>query len=172
MTGVPVLTTERLTLRAPRLSDFEPYMAFFASERSIHEGGPLSRIETWREFAAAIGCWTIRGYGVWAIEDRATGAWLGEAGLFHPDYYPEAELGWTLAPEAEGKGVAHEAALAARDWAWRVAGLRTLVSYIAPANARSIRLAERLGAAPDPEAAQPDDDPCLVYRHPGPEARQ
>ena len=169
MTDVPVLTTERLTLRAPRLADFEPYAAFFASERSVHEGGPLDRVETWREFAAAIGGWTLRGYGVWSVEDRETGAYLGETGLFHPDYYPEAELGWTLIPEAEGKGFAHEAALAARGWAYDIAGMATLVSYIAPANARSIRLAERLDARPDPDAVRPEHDPCVVYRHPAPE---
>jgi RimJ/RimL family protein N-acetyltransferase len=171
MTAIPILTTERLTLRAPRLSDFEPYAAFFASERSVHEGGPLDRVQSWREFATAIAAWTLHGYGVWSIEDRETGAYLGETGLFHPDYYPEAELGWTLIPEAEGKGVAHEAALAARDWAYGVAGISTLVSYIAPANDRSIRLAERLGARRDPDAARPDDDPCLVYRHAPPEVR-
>ena len=169
MTEVPVLTTERLTLRAPRLADFEPYAAFFASPRSVHEGGPMSRFDSWREFATGIGGWTLRGYGVWSIEDRTSRTYLGETGIFHPDYYPEPELGWTLTPEAEGKGIAREAALAARGWAYGVAGIATLVSYIAPANARSIRLAERLGARPDADAAQPDNDPCLVYRHPAPE---
>ncbi len=171
MTAAPTLSTDRLTLRAPRLEDFEPYAAFFASERSVHEDGPLDRREAWREFATSAACWALRGYGVWSIEETATGTWLGEAGLFHPDYYPEPEIGWTLTPEAEGRGVAQEAARAARDWAYGTAGLTTLVSYIGSANARSIRLAERLGARLDPAAARPAHDPCLVYRHPDPEAR-
>jgi RimJ/RimL family protein N-acetyltransferase len=70
---------------------------------------------------------------------------------------------------SEGKGVAYEAALAARAYAYKTVKLATLVSYISPRNARSIRLAERLGARLDPDAAYPEDDPCLVYRHPGPE---
>ncbi len=171
MSAVPTLRTTRLTLRAPRLEDFEPYAAFFASDRATHEGGPYGRREAWREFAASTACWALRGYGVWSIEDTATGDWLGETGLFHPDYYPEPEIGWTLTADAEGQGYAQEAARAARNWAYDAAGLETLVSYIAPANARSIRLAERLGAWRDDAARQPVDDPCLVYRHPGPEAR-
>lgn len=171
MTCAPTLATDRLTLRAPRLEDFEPYAAFFASDRSIHEDGPLDRRDAWREFATSTACWALRGYGVWSIEETATGAWLGEAGIYHPDYYPEAEIGWTLAAGAEGRGVAQEAARMARDWAHEVAGLTTLVSYIGPGNARSIRLAERLGARLDADAPRPAHDPCLVFRHPAPESR-
>lgn len=172
MTDVPVLRTGRLTLRAPRLADFDAYAAFFASERSVHEDGPYDRREAWREFATSTACWSLRGYGVFSIEDTASGAYLGEAGLYHPDYFPEPEIGWTLVAEAEGRGIAHEAAEAARAWAYRTRGLATLVSYIGRRNARSIRLAERLGARLDADAPHPEGDPCLVYRHPGPEALQ
>lgn len=168
----PVIETGRLILRGPRVEDFEPFAAFFASPRSIHEDGPLSRREAWREFASSTAGWTLRGYGTWSIEERTSGTWLGEVGIYHPDYYPEAEIGWTLAEAAEGRGIAEEAARAARDWAWEARGLTRLVSYIAPANTRSIRLAGRLGARRDPEAAHPADDPCLVYRHPDPEAKR
>jgi RimJ/RimL family protein N-acetyltransferase len=165
---IPTLTTRELTLRAPALADFEPYAAFWASQRSVHEGGPRGRHEAWRDFACDVAAWTLRGFGVWTVADRA-GAALGWVGLFQPDHYPEPEIGWTLAPEAEGRGVAFAAAVAARDWAYRARGLTTLVSYIDPANARSIRLAERLGARPDPAAARPEPGD-LVYRHPGPGA--
>lgn len=170
MTGAPVIETERLVLRAPRLDDFEAYAAFFASPRSVHEDGPKDRAEAWREFATSAATWALRGYGPWSITDRAGGGYLGEAGFFHPDYYPEPEIGWTLMEGFEGRGFAHEAARAARDWGYRRFGWTTLVSYIDPGNARSIRLAERLGARPDAEAPRPATDPdCLVYRHPGPE---
>ena len=165
----PTLTTERLTLRAPRLADFAPYAAFFASDRSRYENGPLSRGAAWKEFASATGQWVLKGYGGLSIEDRATGNYLGEIGIFHPANFPEPELGWTLVPEAEGRGIAFEAALALRTWAYATLQTSTLVSYIDPANVRSVRLAERLGAVRDPDAAHPDDDPCLVFRHPGPE---
>ena len=167
--AVPVLETERLRLRAPELSDFPAYAAFFASERAVHERGPMDERGAWREFCAALACWSLRGFGAWSATDRGTGAYFGEVGLFQPIEYPEPEIGWMVVPESEGRGVAHEAALAVRRWAYGALGLTTLVSYIAPENARSIRLAERLGAWRDREA--PTIDPGdLVYRHPGPEA--
>lgn len=165
---IPVLATERLVLRGPALADFAAYAEFFASPRSGYEDGPLTRGPAWKEFASATGQWLLRGYGAWSIEERATGAYVGETGIFHPAHYPEPELGWTVMAAFEGRGYAFEAARAARGWAHGSLGLATLVSYIDPRNARSIRLAERLGAMPDPAAAMPDLDPCVVYRHPGP----
>ena len=169
MTAIPVLTTERLTLRAPRLADFEPYAAFFASARAGLERGRKDRAGAWKEFATVAGQWVLYGHGGFSIEERTTGVYLGEAGVFHEDGYPEPELGWMVVAEAEGKGIAHEAALEVRRWAYGALGLDTLVSYIDPANARSIRLAERLGAVRDLDASAPDPDD-LVYRHPGPDA--
>lgn len=167
----PRLQTERLVLRAPALADFAAYAAFFASPRSGYEDGPLARGPAWREFASAAGQWMLKGYGAWSIEERATGAYAGEVGIFHPAHFPEPEIGWTLMAPFEGRGLAHEAALAARAWAYAALGLETLVSYVAPGNARSIRLAERLGARLDPDAPYPDDDPCLVFRNPCPVER-
>jgi RimJ/RimL family protein N-acetyltransferase len=166
---LPVLHTARLTLRPPRLTDFEPYAAFFASDRAELERGKRDRAGAWKEFSTVAGQWLLRGYGGFSIEDRAAGDYLGEVGVFHEDSYPEPELGWMVIAAAEGRGIAHEAALAVRRWAYRALGLTTLVSYIDPANARSIRLAKRLGATRDDTALSPDPGD-LVYRHPGPEA--
>jgi RimJ/RimL family protein N-acetyltransferase len=132
-------------------------------------GGPVDRVGAWKMFAMGVAQWVLSGFGVWSVEDRATGAYCGDVGLLHPAHYPEIELGWTLVAEAEGRGIACEAAVAARDWAYATLGLKTLVSYIDPENARSIRLAERLGARPDASADRPEPGD-LVYRHPGPSA--
>ncbi len=167
---IPTLTTDRLILRAPSLADFGPFAAHCASPRAVFEDGPLTRAAAWREFASAAGQWLLRGYGAFSIEDRKGGGYLGESGIFHPPHYPEPEIGWTVMAGAEGKGIAFEAASAVRDWAYGSLRLGGLVSYIAEGNARSIALARRLGARLDPAAPQPVDDPCLVYRHPGPEA--
>ena len=167
---IPVLETERLVLRAPRLADFEPYAAYFASGRALLERGRQDRAGAWKEFSAVAGQWLLRGYGGFSIEDRETGAYLGEAGIFHEDFYPEPEIGWMVTDGAEGRGIAFEAARAVRDWAYASLGLGTLVSYIDPGNTRSIRLAERLGAVRDDDAERPVGDECLVYRHPAPEA--
>jgi RimJ/RimL family protein N-acetyltransferase len=171
MTAIPTLETARLILRAPRAADFPGYAAFYASERSIYEDGPLSRVASWKEFAAAAAGWVLRGHGSLTIEERATRRYAGEVGIYHLANYPEPEIGWMVVREAEGRGIAHEAAQALRAWAYDRLGWTTLVSYIDPANARSIRLAERLGARLDPAAVRPEGESCLVYRHPGPEGR-
>jgi RimJ/RimL family protein N-acetyltransferase len=167
MTAVPRLGTGRLVLRAPRLADFEPYAGFYGSERSVWEDGPLSRALAWKEFATAAAGWLLRGFGPFSVEERASGDYLGEVGLYQPAHYPEPEIGWMLTAGAEGRGFAHEAAGAVLAWARASLGLATLVSYISPGNRRSIRLAERLGAVADPAAPSCGPD-AAVWRYPGP----
>jgi RimJ/RimL family protein N-acetyltransferase len=169
---IPVLTTERLTLRAPALRDFEATAAFLGSERAAMMGGPLDRLGAWRSLAASLGHWELRGYGMWAVEETRTGGFLGQVGLFDPEGWIAREIGWWLAaPESEGRGFAREAALAARRYAYDIAGWREAFSVIHPENHRSIRLAERLGATLDREQAIPGGAIRRVYRHPAPEAR-
>ena len=110
------------------------------------------------------------GFGPFSVEDRETGAYLGEAGIHQPQSYPEPELGWFVLPEAEGRGIAAEAARAIMLWARQSFGWDRLMNYIHADNVRSIALAERLGAIRDDSAAHPGDTHCLVYRHPKPEA--
>jgi RimJ/RimL family protein N-acetyltransferase len=167
---IPVLHTERLTLRGPRREDFAPYAVFWASDRSVYEGGPRDARGAWEDFSAGFGLWTLAGYGTWSVEERATGRFAGIVGMYHPIHFPEPEIGWAVIEDAEGRGIAREAAVATRDWVYANTGLTTLVSYIDPRNARSIRLAQRLGAWHDTRAATPDNGD-LVMRHPGPEGR-
>lgn len=163
---IPRLETARLILRAPRVEEFEAYCALVASDRAVHMF-QLDRPAAWKEFAAEIGHWPLFGFGTWHVERKADGALVGSVGLLKHDTHPEIEIGWHLYDGFEGQGYAFEAATAARDWAYRHCGLATLVSYIDPANARSIALAERLGAVPDASAQRPEPSD-LVYRHPAP----
>jgi RimJ/RimL family protein N-acetyltransferase len=169
-TVAPTLTTDRLVLRAHRLEDFAPIAALFETDRSRYMDGPRKPAEVWRGFAGDVGQWPLLGYGAWAITLR-DGTYVGQVGLNRPLDFPEDELGWLVFDGYEGRGYAYEAAVAARDFAFGAAGLKTLVSYIDPDNTRSLRLAERLGAVRDPSAATPNGDPCLVYRHPNPRAK-
>jgi RimJ/RimL family protein N-acetyltransferase len=124
---IPVLATDRRTLRGPVREDGEACAAVFAD--------PV----------------------------RATGPDCGDVGLLHPPRDPEPEIGWT--PEAEGRGIAFEAATAARARA-HLAGT-SLASRVDPGNARSIRLgARREGAAP---GDVPGD---IVFRLARPEPRR
>lgn len=163
----PVLETERLNLRPHVAGDFDRLVEIYATERSRFIGGPLERKSVWRGFAGDVGQWALLGFGAWAIEVRESGAYVGQVALNFPEHFPERELGWIVWQEFEGRGYAMEAALRAREFAYRELGWSTLVSYIDPQNTRSIKLAERIGAKIDPDAAAPDGDACLVYRHPG-----
>jgi RimJ/RimL family protein N-acetyltransferase len=161
---IPVLETERLRLRAPDLTDFEHWAAFFASPRSAMERGPMGRRDAWRTWAGDAAGWVLRGYGPWGVEERENGRYLGEVGIYQPDSYPEAELGWFVVPEAEGKGIAFEAANRVLDWARESTSWTRLVNYIDPSNTRSIALALRLGGKRD--GTLPSEDPGdVVIRH-------
>lgn len=161
----PVIETERLVLRMPEAADLPAWTAFFATERSRYVGGPGDAAKAWRVFASIAGHWTIRGYGIFVLTRRGTGEPVGTVGPWHPGDWPEAEIGWALwSLAAERQGYAAEAARAVITHAHRDLGWDTAVSYIDPTNARSIRLAERLGARLDAAADRPDAAD-LVYRH-------
>lgn len=161
----PVLKTARLLLRPPQLSDFKAFADFHASPRSASIGGPLNRNDAYGDFSSAAGQWLLKGYGFWEIIDRETGANIGRAGIYHPDFWPEPELGWMLYGDGhEGRGIAQEAALAARDGAAFHFGITAPMSSIEASNTRSIRLAERIGARPDGEWETPYG-PMLRFRH-------
>ncbi|MEM8632602.1 MAG: GNAT family N-acetyltransferase [Pseudomonadota bacterium] len=168
--AAPVLETGRTRLRPLQPSDFEPYAAFLASERSIHMDGPVSRDTAWCWFCNDTAHWPLFGYGALMIE--VGGETAGQVGLTHGIRFPEHELGWFLYDGYQGKGYATEAAAALRAYAYATAGLRSIVSYCSAENAGSIAVAERLGAVLDPDAPRPEGDDCLVFRHPAPEALQ
>ena len=162
----PTLHTERLTLRAHTASDLEALCDLFETERSAYMGGPIARKAAWRWIASEVAMWELMGHGSWGIETK-DGTFLGQIGILKPPHFTEAEIGWTLLEEAEGKGYATEAAKAVLAWGWGN-GFDTLVSYIDPGNARSIALATRLGATRDEDAILPEgetDDETHVYRH-------
>lgn len=170
MTGttihIPTLETERLRLRAPRASDLDAYAAFRASERARVLGGPYTRAQAFEQLGELIGHWHLRGFGRWMVADRGSDAPLGVVGLFFPEDWPEPEIAWSVFDEAEGKGVAHEAALAARDYAYATLGWSSVVSLVAPDNARSAALARRLGAKVEGQHPHPLFGPLDIWRHP------
>ncbi|TCO74248.1 GNAT family N-acetyltransferase [Rhodovulum euryhalinum] len=170
MTAIPTIRTARLTLRAPGPQDVAPMAAFYASERSRFVGGPKDAEGAWRQLAAEIGHWTLRGYGHWIVEETATGTACGMVGLWNPEGWPEPELGWDLFDGFEGRGYATEAALAAREHAYGTLGWRTAISLVHPENTASARVADRLGARPDSTFTHPAFGTVLIYRHPVPEA--
>jgi len=165
---IPTLTTERLTLRAPQASDFDVYAEFCASDRSRGVGGPYNREQSFARLTAIIGHWHLRGFGRWLVADRETDEPLGTVGPMAPTDWPEPEIAWTLFASAEGRGIAYEAALAARDYVYDVLNWPTVISCTVPDNHRSIALAKRMGAVQEPSFQHPTIGELLVWRHPAP----
>lgn len=165
---IPTLETATLRLRAPTATDFEAYAAFRASERTRIVGGPYSRAQAFEQLAAIVGHWHLRGFGRWMVADRATDAPLGIVGPFHPEGWPEPEIAWSVFDAAEGRGIAAEAARAARAHVYDTLGWSTVISAVDPANTRSVRLAERLGCVRDGSFEHPVHGHLDIWRHPAP----
>ncbi len=163
MTTAPVITTANTRLRPHRIEDMEAFEAFFKSPRAAHMDVPENRTHLWYGFASEVGSWALCGWGGWAVETH-DGALAGQVAITQPPHFPELELGWILFDGFEGRGLAYEAAGAARDYCFGTLKAPTLVSYIEAANTRSRALAERLGAKLDP-AAETYDAADVVYRH-------
>ena len=161
----PVIVGERVILRPHRASDIDAIAALYEGDRAAYIGGQQSRATVWRWLGYDAGQWGLLGFGSWAVDDLKSGQFAGQVALNKPVNFPEIELGWLVFDAFEGCGLAFEAAVLARRFGFEELGIDTIVSYIAPENQRSIRLAERLGAVIDPGALTPDGDACLVYRH-------
>ncbi|MDG1368872.1 MAG: GNAT family N-acetyltransferase [Paracoccaceae bacterium] len=167
---IPELETDRLRLRAPHLDDWPVMCEFFASDRAKFVGGPMTAEQTWRGLATETGHWALRGFGRWALEEKATGKFIGNCGLWEPDGFPEMELGWDLMAGATGKGYATEAGAAARALAYNALGRTTVISMIAPGNDGSKAVATRLGAAFEKMFSHVTFGDVEIWRHPTPEA--
>lgn len=173
LTGITTLTTTRLTLRGPKTSDFDTFAACVASPRARFIGGPMDHSLAWRAFCHLTGHWVHRGYSTFVFADKETDAPLGMAGPWFPEGWPEPEIAWTVwDAAAEGKGLAFEAATAARDWAYSALGWKTAISLISVDNARSAALAARMGAAPESLFTHPVYGAMQIHRHPSPKAIQ
>jgi RimJ/RimL family protein N-acetyltransferase len=114
--------------------------------------------------ATLLGHWDLRGYGVWAVEDAATGELIGRAGLLHPEGWPDAELNWIIKPSMRGRGLATEAARAALDFAFDQLGFDRVISLIRPENPASGQVAVKLGGSLD-ETIDFMNSPMHVFRY-------
>jgi RimJ/RimL family protein N-acetyltransferase len=148
VSAVPQVETERLLLRGWRESDTDAWAELCSDDevmRSLGREGGVSVGDAWREMAMLAGHWTLKGFGHWALELRASRELVGRAGLLHPPDWPGLELGWTVARPHWGNGYAGEAARAAMEWARAELGADHLISLIPDGNHRSQRVAEKLG---------------------------
>jgi RimJ/RimL family protein N-acetyltransferase len=143
-----VLETPRLLLRPPRSEDFEGWAALMSDpEAARFIGGVQPRSLAWRGLMAMAGSWTLQGFGMFSVIEKATGRWIGRIGPWRPVDWPGDEVGWGLARASWGRGYALEAASAAMGWAFDALDWPEVIHVIHPANARSAALARRLGSA-------------------------
>lgn len=174
----PTLRTERLLLRRWRAADAEPFAQLNADPRVMeHFPATLSRTESDALIERMEGCFRANGFGAWAVEFPGSIALAGFVGLWPQNseelaFAPAVEIGWRLATEAWGRGIASEAARAALDFGFGELGLDEVVSFTTAGNARSRAVMERLGMRRDPSedflhpSLPPDDAlaPHVLYR--------
>ena len=167
---IPTLTTDRLVLRPFRGGDLDAHAAMNADPRIMQYIGEVQdRAAAFRTLCAYLGHWFLRGYGPWAVEERATGAFVGRAGLTRFEPWTDVEVGYALVPSAWGKGYASEVAARSLRYAHEVVGARGVTSHVLAGNAAAVRVAERLGAKYAFDADQRvKDTPVRVYVYPDP----
>ncbi|WP_374622062.1 GNAT family N-acetyltransferase [Devosia sp.] len=150
---IPTLETERLILRPHRLADFDAYVEMWADPDVVRfiGGKPFDRESSWSRFLRHFGVWQLMGFGFFAIEEKETGHFVGEAG-FHdlrrnlvPSLEGTLEAGWALNSGGQGWGYATEAMSAAIGWAGTAFAGQRMTCIINPDNLPSIRVAGRLG---------------------------
>ena len=163
------LETERLLLRMWVLDDFESYAQMSADPEVMRflapAGKPMTRFDIWRTFSALVGHWHLRGFGMFAVIERNSGNLIGRIGPWHPEGWPDFEVGWTLHKDYWGHGYATEAVKACLRFSFLELGRSHLVSLIDPDNIRSIRVAERIGERLEGTVTLPNapNKPILQY---------
>jgi RimJ/RimL family protein N-acetyltransferase len=159
-----VIETERLVLRPPQAEDFEGFCKLMADEASARFiGGVQGREVVWRTICVLAGAWTIRGFSMFSVIEKASGAWVGRLGPWQPEGWPGTEVGWGLLTSAQGRGYALEGASAAMDYAVDILGWDEIIHCIDPKNTPSIKVAERLGSTRLRTAVAPPPIPDTVW---------
>jgi RimJ/RimL family protein N-acetyltransferase len=161
-----VLETDRLRLvplhaaRAAELAEVyaDPEVARYIGGDRLSAEGTRDQVTLFEHV------WRERGYGQSAVIEKASGRMIGRAGLHYWPDWDEVELGYVLAREWQGKGLAREAARAWVEWAFEHLPQDHLIAVIHPANAVSIALAERLGFVFGRHDKTPRDVDVSIYR--------
>ena len=177
--SVPVIESERLKLRGHRLDDFEACLEMWTDPLvTRHIGGRASTSEeVWGRLLRYAGHWAHLGFGYWAVEEKASGRFIGEVGFadhrrtLDPDLRDMPEIGWALISRWHGKGYATEAIREVVAWGDATFGTRSTSCIISPANLASIRVAEKFGYRKWKEAEYHGQPTFVFLRHAIPRPR-
>ena len=173
MQGAPLIETERLILRGFQRDDLDALASILGNpEVTKHlTGTPMSREDSFRRMMMAVGQWPLLGFGYWAVELKPVGQLVGQVGFadfkrdMTPDISGEPEMGWIMDPSVHGKGIAHEACVAALEWADASLEADAYPAIISLENIPSIKLAEKLGFERLPDGVY-REEPIAVFRRP------
>jgi RimJ/RimL family protein N-acetyltransferase len=145
---IPKIVTKRLILRGFEEDDLDAYAEMCGDSEVmcyIGTGQILSRSESWRNMAMMLGHWQLRGYGMWAVEERQSGEMIGRVGCWQPEGWIGLEVGWTIRRGFWGQGFATEAGKRTVAYAFEELQQTHVISLIRPENIASQRVAEKLG---------------------------
>lgn len=157
-----MIETPRLLLRPFRLDDVDAVFAMHCEPHVMRFFGATTRAEVVGWLEADQANRAAGNYGRLAVEDKASGEFLGRSGLKHWEQFDETEASWLLRAVALGQGYATEAGQACLDWGFSNLSVGYITAMIRPANVGSIAVAERLGMTLLREDLL-HDEPTLVY---------
>jgi RimJ/RimL family protein N-acetyltransferase len=158
-----IVTTERLSLLPPSQEHLPELVRLKADERvfGLMLHGVRSPERTREELEDDIEFWTVRGYGIWSVFERDTGAFLGIAGLMERPDGRGVALRFALWPECRGRGFAREAARAALGFG-HAAGLPRIIAVAWENNTASRQVLADIGMA-ERDAFQHKGRRMIVY---------
>lgn len=153
----PMIETKRLILRTWREADVAPNTAMLSDPEAARYITPdrkpvTSELNGWRNAAIMAGHWALHGFGMFVVEEKASGRYVGRVGPWYPPTWPGFEVGWGIAREFRGKGYAVEAARASIGWVFENLEVDSIVHCIKPDNVASQSVARKLGATVDRQA--------------------
>jgi RimJ/RimL family protein N-acetyltransferase len=152
----PIIETERLILRPWRSGDIEPNTAMLgdpvAGRFITADGKPITDAYAgWRNATIMAGHWALYGIGMFVVEEKQTGRFVGRVGPWRQPGWPGFEVGWGIAADFRGRGYAVEAARASIDWSFATFEIDRIIHCIDRENTASQAVARRLGAEKDGE---------------------
>jgi RimJ/RimL family protein N-acetyltransferase len=131
------LETARLVLRSWREDDLNAYARICADPEGMrYLSGTMTRDQAAQQMERWMSHWEERGFGVWAAQEKASGAFIGFIGLLYHEEWPEGEhkteVGWRLDRSFWGRGLATEGARASLQHGFEGLGLERIISFICP----------------------------------------
>ena len=170
---IPTLETERLILRGHRREDFAAVYELWSDPRTVRLMGmqPMNEEDCWAKFLRTFGAWMVNGFGFWAVEEKASGCFVGELGFLNARRtidppLPVPEVGWSFSPAVHGRGYATEALAAAIPWGEQQFGRVRFSAIIGHENEPSLKLARKFGFAEVSRVIYKEHPTIVLYREP------